>query len=131
MVTHQMKRRGVLTGICCFLLLFAWVHLACAARDPRKCGYTVVKRALAKYKHGTRGYFTMPKGCPTFILPEGFHSRPISGGVGVGVYHNNHPDTWLAIIMPPDKNGIVKMNDGSIALWRDGELVGTARVEEE
>lgn len=100
-----------------------------AARDPHKCGITVVRRALAKYKEGKRGYFNLPKGCATFIVPQDFHTRNLNNGAGVGIFHNSHPETWIAAIMPPNLNGIVKMNNGSTALWRDGELVGTLKEE--
>ena len=104
------------------VLALLLAHPAWAVRDPEKCGRTVVKRALKAYRNGKRAHFPLPKGCPTLIVPPGFYTKPLEGGA-VGIFHDQHPDHWLAVVLPR-ADGIVTM-DGATQLWHDGELVGT------
>jgi hypothetical protein len=97
------------------------------ARDPKKCGRTLISRAL---KVGKGGRISTPKRCPLMRLPDGYYSRGARDG-GIMVYHRDDPTTWLVHVLPPDKQGTIRYNDGRTEVWKNGRLTGTVTVHED
>ena len=125
MVTHQMKRRGVLTGICCLFLLMP--VMSQATPSPEACGRRIIRKALEARRMGLPTYM-LPYGCERVQIPPDYYAVPVSGGAFR--IHETATDKVLVVITPPP--GAPREKDGVVGseVWEGGKLKGRVTIHD-